>query len=54
LVIFDIFDEIALAEFGEHKGYVYCVKVAENWKYEKIITSCGFDGELKIWASIEN
>ena len=54
LVIFDIFDAIAFAEFGEHNGYVYCVKASENWKYEKIITSCGFDGELKIWASIEN
>ena len=54
LVIFDIFDGIAFGEFGEHKGYVYCVKVSENWKYEKIITSCGFDGELKIWASLEN
>ena len=54
LVIFDIFDEIAFGEFGEHDGYVYCVKVSENWKYEKIITSCGFDGKLKIWASIDN
>ena len=53
LVIFDIFDGIAFAEFGEHKEYVYCVKVSENWKYEKIITSSGFDGELKIWASID-
>ena len=54
LVIFDIFDGIAFGEFGEHKGYVYCVKVSENWKYEKIITSCGFDGELKVWASLDN
>ena len=53
LVIFDIFDEVAFAQFGEHNGYVYCVKVSENWKYEKIITSCGFDGELKIWASLD-
>ena len=53
LVIFDIFDGISFAEFGEHKGYVYCVKVSENWKYEKIITSCGFDGELKVWASLD-
>ena len=53
LVIFDIFDGISFAEFGEHKGYIYCVKVSENWKYEKIITSCGFDGELKIWASLD-
>ena len=54
LVIFDIFDGIAFGEFGEHKGYVYSVKVSEHWKYEKIITSCGFDGQLKIWASIDN
>ena len=54
LVIFDIFDGIAFGEFGEHNGYVYCVKVSENWKYEKIITSCGFDGELKVWASLDN
>ena len=54
LVIFDIFDGIAFGEFGEHKGYVYSVKVSEHWKYEKIITSCGFDGQLKIWASLDN
>ena len=54
IVIYDIFDGIAVGEVGEHDGYVYCVKNAENWKYEKIVTSCGFDGKLKIWASIND
>ena len=54
LIIYDIFDGIAVGEIGEHKGYVYCVKIAENWKYEKIVTSCGFDGELKIWATLDS
>ena len=53
LVIYDIADGIAVGEIGEHKGDVYCIKIAENWKYEKIITSCGYDGLLKIWASTE-
>ena len=54
IVIYDIFDGIAVGEVGEHNGYVYCIKNAENWKYEKIVTSCGFDGALKVWASLDN
>ena len=54
LIIYDIYDGVAVGEIGEHKGYVYCVKIAENWKYEKIVTSCGFDGQLKIWATLDS
>ena len=54
IVIYDIFDGVCVGEIGEHDGYVYCVKNAENWKYEKIVTSCGFDGQLKVWASLDN
>ena len=53
IIIYDIFDGIAVGEVGEHNGYVYCVKTEESWKYEKIVTSCGFDGELKIWATLD-
>ena len=54
IIIYDIFDGVAVGEIGEHNGYVYCVKNAENWRYEKIVTSCGFDGQLKVWASVDN
>ena len=54
IIIYDIFDGVAVGEVGEHNGYVYCVKTAENWKYEKIVTSCGFDGELKVWATLDS
>ena len=54
IVIYDIYDGVAVGELGEHDGYVYCIKNAENWKYEKIVTSCGFDGKLKIWASLDS
>ena len=50
LIIYDIFDGRALDEFGQHNGEVYCVKVSEYWKYNKIITSCGYDGVIKIWG----
>ena len=49
--IFDISDGIYIGDIGQHQSYVYCVKCAEHWKYEKMIASCGLDGDLKIWAS---
>ena len=54
IIIYDILEGIAVGEIGEHKGCVNCIKIAENWKYEKIVTSCGYDGQLKIWASIDS
>ena len=49
--IYDVSDGIYIGEVGEHQGYIYCIKVADHWKYEKMIVSSGFDGALKIWAS---
>ena len=51
LSLFDIIDGVYIDEIGNHEGYVYCVRVADHWKFDKIVVSCGFDGKIKVWAN---
>ena len=52
VLLFNIEEGVAVDSVGFHNGYVYCVKVADHWKYEKIIVSCGFDGIIKEWGTM--
>ena len=52
VLLFNIEDGEAVDSIGFHSGYVYCVKVAEHWKYGRIIVSCGFDGCVKVWGTM--
>ena len=52
VLLFNIEDGEAVDSIGFHSGYVYCVKVAEHWKYGRIIVSCGFDGCIKVWGTM--
>ena len=51
VVLYDVEQGECVDSVGEHKGYVYCVKVIKHWKYNKAILSCGYDGQVKLWGS---
>jgi WD40 repeat protein len=53
IILFDVIDCVQVNEIGSHNGYVYCVKITDHFQFGKIIVSCGFDGDLKIWGSSE-
>ena len=53
VVLYDVEQGECVDSVGEHKGYVYCVKVIKHWKYNKSILSCGYDGQVKFWGSIK-
>ena len=41
VVLYDVEQGECVDSVGEHKGYVYCVKVIKHWKYNKVILSWG-------------